>query len=208
MSAVTAAVVKAPWPLARSAQAAVAVTALADVYRAVTLRAHRLDPQETPLSVSGRVSTLFVYVSLATVVLFLMWFSRCRRNARLLSPEPLAGSPAWAVFAWLIPVVNFWAPRGLVLDVHGASGPGAAEGRDRALVNIWWAAWVGHALVGAVGMGVAGGTSLAVLLVTEFLELAAGALAIAVIQRVTARQSAALAGTGPLPGAAVLPRVS
>jgi hypothetical protein len=205
---VSAAAVKAPWPLARSAQVAVAVAALVDVYRALTLRAHQLDPQGTPLSVSGRVSMAYVYVSMATVVLFLVWFSRCRRNARLLSPKPLAGSPAWAVFAWLIPVVNFWAPRGLVLAVHGASGPGAAEGRDRALVNIWWAAWVGHALVGTVAMQVADGTSLVLLLVAEFLELAAGALAIAVIQRVTARQSAALEATRPLPGAAVLPRVS
>ncbi|MGW1003774.1 DUF4328 domain-containing protein [Streptomyces sp. NPDC002520] len=200
--------VKAPWSLARSAQVAVAVTALADVYRAVTLRAHQLDPQQTPLSASGRASMLYVNASLATVVLFLLWFSRCRRNARLLSPKPLAGSAAWAVFAWLIPVVNFWAPRGLVLDVHRASGPGAADGRDRALVNIWWAVWVGHALVAAVAVQVADGTSLALLLVAEFLELAAGALAIAVIQRVTARQSAALEATGPLPDAAVLPHLS
>ncbi|MGW2746459.1 DUF4328 domain-containing protein [Streptomyces sp. NPDC001450] len=199
-------IVKAPWPLARCAQAAVAAAAVTDVWRAVTVRAHRLHPQDTPLSASGRASMVYVDESIVAIVLFLVWFSRCRRNAQLLSPTPLPGSAAWAVLAWLIPVFHFWVPRGLVLDVHRASGPGTAEGRDRVLVNVWWAAWVGHALVAAVAVWPHQGTSLALLLVTEFLELAAGALAIAVIQRVTARQSAALDAARPFPGAAELQR--
>jgi hypothetical protein len=184
----------------------VAAAAVTDVWRAVTLRAHRLHPRDTPLGMSGRASEVYVDVATVAIVLFLVWFSRCRRNARLLSPTPLAGSAAWAVLAWLIPVVHLWAPRGLVLDVHRASGPGAAEGRDRVLVNVWWAAWVGHALALTAGTLAGLETSLPYLFVTEFLELAAGALAIAVIQRVTARQSAALDATRPLPGVAEPPR--
>ncbi|MGW2705899.1 DUF4328 domain-containing protein [Streptomyces sp. NPDC001340] len=198
--------VKAPWPLARSAQAAVAAVAVADVYRAVTLLAHDLHPQDTSLSASGRASMVYVNLTMVAAVVFLVWFSRCRRNAQLLSPGPLPGSAAWAVFAWLIPVVNLWVPRGLVLDVHRASQPGAAEKRDRVLVNVWWTAWAGHAVVVAVGNQLSRGALLPHLLVAEAFDLTAAALAIAVIQRVTARQATALTATIPLPGAVDLPR--
>ncbi|MFJ9817262.1 DUF4328 domain-containing protein [Streptomyces sp. NPDC101151] len=201
-------IAKAPWPFARCAQAAVAAAAVAEVCRAATVRAHRLHPEDTSLSVSGRASMVSVYVMTAAVVLFLVWFTRCRRNARLLSPEPLPGSAPWAVFSWLVPVVNLWVPRGLVLDMHRASGPGTTEGRDRVLVNAWWAAWVGRALVVTMGTQLGRGTSLGLLLVAEVLNLAAAALAIAVIQRVTARQATALTAALPVPGAVDLPRIS
>jgi len=200
--------VKAPWLLARFAQAAVAAAAVADVFRAVTVRAHDLRPRDTPVSVSGHASQVYVNLMMVATVLFLVWFTRCRRIAQSLSPSPLPGSAPWAVFSWLIPVINMWVPRGLVLGVLRAHGPGAAGRRDRVLVNVWWATWIGHALVAALS-GVQGQrTSLALLLVAEGLELAAGALAIAVIQRVTARQAAALGSALPVPGAASLPRLS
>ncbi|MFF4574569.1 DUF4328 domain-containing protein [Streptomyces sp. NPDC001410] len=202
----SAPIVKAPWPLARCAQAAVAAAVATDAYRAVTVRANLLHPRDTSLSASGRASMVHVYVMTAAIVLFLVWFSRCRRNAVLLSPGTVRGSAAWAVAAWLIPVLNLWAPRGLVLDVQRASGPGTPEGRDRVLVNVWWATWVGHALVVTVGTRVERGTSLALLLVSIALNLAAGALAIAVVQRLTARQATALEATLPVAGAVDLPR--
>ena len=205
---VSSPIAKAPWPIARSAQAAVAAAAVAEVFRAVTVRAHRLHPQDTSLSASGRTSMVSAYVMTVAAVLFLVWFTRCRRNAQLLSPEPLPGSAPWAVFSWLVPVVNLWVPRGLVLDVHRASGSGTAEGRDGVLVNVWWAAWVGRAVVVTLGTQPGQGTSLVLLLVAEGLNLAAGALAIAVVQRVTARQATALSRALSTPDAVSLPRPS
>lgn len=198
--------VKAPWPLARSAQAAVAAAALVEVYRGVTVRAHHLHPEDTSLSASGRASMVSVYVMTLAVVLFLVWFTRCRRNAQLLSPESLPGSAPWAVFSWLVPVVNLWVPRGLVLDMHRASGPRSTAGHDEVLVNVWWAAWIGRAVVVTLGTQLGRGSSLVPFLVAEALNLAAGALAIAVIQRVTARQATALGAALPAP--ADLPRLS
>ncbi|MER6026040.1 DUF4328 domain-containing protein [Streptomyces sp. NPDC001851] len=94
---------------------------------------------------AARVSVLCVYVVTAAIVLFLAWFARCRRNAELLSPGAVRGSASWAVLAWLLPGVDFWAPRRLLLDVQRASGPaGAHPGRGDVLVNVWWAAWFGH----------------------------------------------------------------
>ncbi|ANP56798.1 hypothetical protein AVL59_26610 [Streptomyces griseochromogenes] len=185
-----------------------AAAAVAEVFRAVTVRAHHLRPQDTSSSASGFASMVSVYTMTAAVVLFLVWFTRCRRNAGLLSPEPLPGSAPWAVAGWLVPVVNLWVPRGLVLDVHRASGRGTVDRRDTVLVNVWWAAWVGRAVTGTVGTQLGQGSSLVPLLVAEALNLAAGALAVAVIQRVTARQAEALGAALPVPGTADLPSAS
>jgi hypothetical protein len=188
---------KSPWVLARCAQAAVAAAAVTDVFRAVAVRAHRLHPDAASLRTSGQASMVFVYLMTVAVVLFLLWFVRLRRTAELLSPGVVRSSTSWAVWSWLIPVMNFWAPRHLVLEVHRASGSGTPEQlrRDVVLVNVWWAAWVGHVLVGAVASL---GTSLVLLVVVEALELAAGALAIVVVQRLTARQTARGHGVAPM----------
>ncbi|MFF5533572.1 DUF4328 domain-containing protein [Streptomyces cinerochromogenes] len=199
---------KAAWPLARCAQVAVAAAAVADLVRATTLRAHRLHPEDTPLSASGQASMVYLYVMTAAVVLFLVWMARCRRTAELLSPGAVTGSAAWAVFAWLIPGVNLWAPRGLVLGIQRASGPGGAPGRDEVLVNVWWAAWAGHAVLLAAGELVGLGTSAVLLFATQALELAAAALAIAVIQRVTARQATGLRSLVPESAPGGLPHAS
>lgn len=192
----------APWLLARFAQAAIAAAAVADVFRALALRAHDLHPTNASLNEFGFRSMVFVNLMTAAAVVFLVWFSRCRRNARMLSPGAASQPGVWAVVAWLIPVVNLWVPRGLVLEVHRASSPGTAEkGRDEVLVNVWWAAWAGHTVI-AVASRFGDGTSRPLLVVTEALNLAAAVLAVFVIQRVTARQSAALRAASPTPVAA------
>ncbi|MEV6945831.1 DUF4328 domain-containing protein [Streptomyces sp. NPDC051172] len=192
----------APWLLARFAQAAIAAAAVADVFRVLALRAHGLHPTNASLNESGFRSMVFVNLLAAAAVVFLVWFSRCRRNARVLSPGAASQPGVWAVVAWLIPVVNLWVPRELVLEVHRASSLGTAEtGRDEVLVNVWWAAWAGHTAIGmATRFG--GGTWMPHLVVTEALNLAAAVLAVFVIQRITALQSAALRTASPTPVAA------
>jgi hypothetical protein len=196
---VTGPVAKAPWLLARFAQAAIAAAAVADVFRSVALRAHDLHPTDGSLSKSGFASMVFVYLTTAAVALFLVWFSRCRRNAQLLSPGAASGSGVWAVVAWLIPVVNLWVPRGLVLEVQRASGGETAEkGRAEILVNAWWVAWAGHTVI-AVASQLSGGTmSMPLLVVLEALNLTAAVLVLFVIQGITALQSRALATMEPV----------
>ncbi|MCC5477638.1 DUF4328 domain-containing protein [Streptomyces barringtoniae] len=205
----TGSAAQAPWFLARCAQFAVAVAAVAELVRALTVRAHLLHPATTTASDFARVSMIFGDVGIATIVLFLVWFARCRRNAELLAPGRVPGSVTWAVLAWLIPVFNLWVPRGLVQDVHRASAPdGADAGRGDLLVNVWWAAWVGHAALTLAAMNLGYGTSLPLLVAAEALDLLAAVLAIAVIQRITVRQAAGL-GAGPqVPTPVDLPHAS
>ncbi|MER5436929.1 DUF4328 domain-containing protein [Streptomyces sp. NPDC002588] len=192
---------KAPWVLARLAQGTMAAAAVADVFEALALRAHRLHPADASPSDSGRTSMVYVYLMTAAAVFFLMWFSRSRRAAQALTPGAAEGSGVWAVVAWLIPVVNLWVPRGLLLEVLRASGSGAESGsegkvRDDVLVNCWCAAWAAHAVITGTYQ-TAGGTSMVVLVVSEVFNLAAAVQMVWLVQRITARQSAALPAQPP-----------
>ncbi|MFK0151653.1 DUF4328 domain-containing protein [Streptomyces sp. NPDC090493] len=186
----------APRRLARATQTAVAAAAVADVFRTVALRDHYLHPTDASLRRSGLISMVFVYLMTLATVLFLVWLARSRRNAQELSPEATVPSPGWTIAAWFIPVVNLFVPRRSVLDI-GRAGSASWENRDTALVNLWWAAWVGHALV-LTAANLAAPGSLALLVVTEALFLAAAVLVGLVIERITALQGAALRVTVPV----------
>ncbi|MFF4488194.1 DUF4328 domain-containing protein [Streptomyces sp. NPDC001544] len=90
-------------------------------------------------------------------------------------------------------MVNFYAPRQVVLDIGRASSGAWGERRDTTLVNLWWAAWVTHALV-VVASRLAP-EPMALLVVAEALMIAAAVPAALVVERVTALQNAALRAT-------------
>lgn len=199
----------APWGLARSAQLAVAAAASTELFWALAHRARLLHPAITPATDLVLATRINVYVKPAAIVLFLVWFARCRRNADLLSPGAVRTSVSWAVLAWLLPVFNLWAPRGLVQDVLRASAPsGAATDRSDVMVNVWWAAWTGHAVLYLAGPPLGYGTSLPLLVAAQALDFLAAALVIAVIQRITARQAAGLGPGVPVPVPDGLPHAS
>ncbi|MEU2714382.1 DUF4328 domain-containing protein [Streptomyces sp. NPDC007205] len=204
----TGSTAQAPWFLARCTQFAVPATAGAGVVRALKVRAHLLHPSTTTASESARVSMIVAYLGTAAAVLFLLWFARCRRNAELLSPGTVRGSAAWAVLAWLIPGVNFWAPRGLLLDVQRASGPAGDQGRGDVLVNVWWAAWFGHGALVLAVMNLGGDTSLPLLVAVQALSLLTAVLTVALTQRITARQAAGLDTGRAVPVPDDLPQTS
>jgi hypothetical protein len=181
---------RAPWLLARLAQAAIVVAAVVEVYRAATQRARLLHPGSTSASGFGFASMVSVYAMTLAAVLFLVWFSRSRRAARAISPEAPLATGTWAVVAWLIPLVNLWVPRRLLLETQRASRPGATQeqGRDDLLVNAWAVALASRVVVALVGRS---GTSLPLLVASQALNIAAAILIICVIQRLTAVQSAA-----------------
>ncbi|MEV7035524.1 DUF4328 domain-containing protein [Streptomyces sp. NPDC093272] len=190
-----------PRLLARSTQTAIAVATVADVFRTVALRDDHLHPTDASLNRSGLASNVFVYLMTIAIVLFLVWLARSRRTAQELSPTATLPSPGWTIGAWFVPAANLVVPRRFVLDI-GRAGSASWGSREMALVNLWWAAWVGHGLVLTVTARVAP-DSMVSLVVTEALMIAAAVLAGLVIERVTAWQGAALvaptvqAGTRP-----------
>jgi Domain of unknown function (DUF4328) len=189
---------KVPRVLARSAQAAIAAAAVADAFRAAAVRNHYLHHTDASLDRSGFISVIFVYLMTLAILLFLVWLARSRRTAQELSPSASVPSRGWTIGAWFTPVVNFVVPRQVVLDIGRASSASWEEKRDTALVNLWWVAWITHALVLAVAGRVAPG-SMVFLVVAEALMIAAAVLVGLVIERITALQSAALGATVPVP---------
>ncbi|MFJ1967294.1 DUF4328 domain-containing protein [Streptomyces sp. NPDC087903] len=188
---------KASWILARSAQAAIAAATVADVFRAAAVRDHYLHRTDASLNKSGFISMVFAYLMSLAIVLFLVWLARSRRNAQELSPLASFPSRAWTIGAWFTPVVNFFVPRRFVLDIGRASSASWEEKRDTTLVNLWWVAWITHALVLTVAGRVAPG-SMAFLVVAEALMIAAAVLLGLVIERITALQSFALGSIAPV----------
>lgn len=187
---------KAPWILARSAQAAaIGAAAVADAFRATAVRDHYLHPGDEHRS--GFISMIFFYLMTLAIVLFLVWLARARGNAQELSPRASMPSRGRTIGAWFIPVVNFYAPRQCVLSIGRASSAAWEQKRGTVLVNLWWAAWITHMVVVVVGGAVAPG-SMAFLVVGEALMIAAAVLLGLVIQRIVALQSAAQGATLPV----------
>ncbi|MFG5718895.1 DUF4328 domain-containing protein [Streptomyces murinus] len=195
---------RSPWAAARCARFAVVAAVVVELTRAV----HVGPRARHALPAGSWVTALYLWGTVLTTAVFLVRFARCRRTAGLLSPGVVRGSAAWGVLARLIPVVCLWAPRPLVQDVLRASTPragDAAPARAARLVDVWWGAWVAHALFAVVCDGYGAPGSPALTVAADVLYGAAAVLAVAVIQRITARQAAGIAAEAAAPAGAVAP---
>ena len=174
----SAPVPRAPWAAARCAQFAVVAAVAVELTRAVHVGSRA--PHALPAG--SWVTTRYLWGTGLTTAVFLVWFARCRRTADLLSPGVVRGSAVWGVLAWPIPVVGLWAPRPLVRDVLRASTPragDAAPARPATLVDVWWGAWVAHALFTVVCNGYGAPGSPALTVAADVLYGAAAVLAVA-----------------------------
>jgi hypothetical protein len=87
------------------------------------------------LPVLGVVSAFGFF---AAMVMFLVWFYRARVNAEG-HGWPQRRSPGWAIGAWFAPVVNFWFPFQIMVDIWRAGLPEQARTNIAILPGIWWA---------------------------------------------------------------------
>jgi hypothetical protein len=111
------------------------------------------------------VAQLLQLVLFGVGVVFLIWFFRAATNARSLG-LPARHTPVWAVFGFLIPIVNLWFPYQVACDLF----PPGHEGRR--LVGRWWALYLGAsfttlpvaiAAFASLTAGLVGGVVIAVL---------------------------------------------
>ncbi|MGW3244026.1 DUF4328 domain-containing protein [Streptomyces sp. NPDC001070] len=188
---------KSPLLLARCAQAAIGAAAVLDVFRAIYLRNRFLHPMDADRHTSAVLSQIFIYAIDLAIVFFLVWLARARHNAQALSPQAQVPTRGWTIGAWFVPLVNLFVPRRFLLDIGRASSTAWRESQGRTLVNLWWAAWLGHLLALLVTGSLVPG-SLALLLVAETCMIAAAVLLCILIERITTLQSAALGASVPL----------
>ncbi|MDX2732641.1 MULTISPECIES: DUF4328 domain-containing protein [unclassified Streptomyces] len=185
------AVPRSPQSLARAAQILVGLYALLD-----PSRPKLFDATDDGLFYSRYVSASAL-VGLATLVTFLLWFRRCRYNAQALSVGPFAHTPGWAVGAWFTPVLMWWRPRRIALDIHRAVGHDPATDTTVTLINAWWAAWIAHMVAAVTATSTSYADSVVLSVVSQALYLIAAVFVILVIQRMTAAQTRAVAAYAP-----------
>lgn len=152
-------------------------------------------------------------VSLATMVLFLIWAYSAAANVRAFGNELLRISPGWAVAWWFIPFASLWKPYQAMSEAWRASDVSArqvstVEWTKRsagALVKAWWALYLSSGLIAtfsivpvmmttmnAVMRGETNFTpphpSFALGMIAEVLSLGAAICAILVLREITRRQ--------------------
>ncbi|MFQ5418567.1 MAG: DUF4328 domain-containing protein [Myxococcota bacterium] len=84
----------------------------------------------------------------ATGIAFVTWLYRARANLRAFGTRHLRFSRNWAVFGFVIPIVNLVRPYQVVREVWQASDPSTTEPdgwmsiKPPLLVQAWWATFV------------------------------------------------------------------
>ncbi|MEV7603701.1 DUF4328 domain-containing protein [Kitasatospora sp. NPDC089797] len=179
------------------------------------LRPGDLDTVESAASTLDSMSGAFLLLGLATIVVFVVWFHRIRRNADLLAPNGHRLGRGWSIGAWFTPVVLLWFPYQLTVDCWRASAPLDAEGRRRTpsekVLVLWWSTWIGSLIVSRIAATMTGrrtpsdlgdlgelGNRIWVEAAGSVLRLVAAIAAIVVVHRLTAMQRARRADVNPL----------
>jgi hypothetical protein len=183
----------------------------------------------SPSALSDLVFAAEGFVLLVVAVLFLVWFRRAYRNLEALGAQGLRFSPAWAVWAWFVPLLGLIRPKQLLNDVWRASDPELPAGdhgswRRRPVPSVltwWWLAFL--ASIAARAITTQSFHALAVLLtfglltrpldlvrptsgvqaLADLLTVVAALLALRVVRMVTDRQEAREARLAGRPGRAV-----
>jgi hypothetical protein len=154
-------------------------------------------------SIAGTVQTVAL---LTTAVLFLCWFHRTRVNAQVFDPHGHSKKGVWAIWGWIVPIVNLWFPRRITLDIWDASSPWDTP-RSHGLVNTWWTFWIISLLSGRAAATAyrkaetaqAIHSAVGQMLFSDVVDIVAAALAIAVVLRLTRMQHhKALRGPAPV----------
>ncbi|MFE2224957.1 DUF4328 domain-containing protein [Streptomyces kronopolitis] len=165
-----------------------------------SVTAQEIDQADSLYGASGVVQFA---ATLATAAVFVTWFYRTRVNAEVFAPEYHTKKRAWAIWGWFVPVINLWFPRRIATDIWNASV--GARGRSRAVLNGWWALWLVDLIFGRIAgqqynrartAGEIKG-AIAGLMASDVCNIAAAALAILFVHRLTRMQhEKALRGPG------------
>ncbi len=163
--------------------------------------ARRLDDANSLNTVAGGIQSGSLVMS---VIVYLCWFVRVRANAGVFAPDTQSMRPGWAIAGWFVPIVSLWYPRRITRDIWDASSPLGAR-RSYLLVNAWWTLWLLSIVGDRVSSAQSGDADTAdgihagayALMISDALDIAAAALAIALVLRLTRMQhEKALAGPG------------
>jgi hypothetical protein len=185
---------------------------------------------ETPYLTGSRLSSIGIVVqpvSLATIVVWLIWQHHATSNLWARGYRDLRIRPGWAVGWWFIPFANFVMPCVAMVELDRRSTTDGSPRSTSPLVGSWWAVYIGGSLVVSIGLLIASGSALADLvramdreqtvfdltspahaaapwlLALGIVTAIAAGLAIAVVRRITDAQTAMVAAPSAVSAAAV-----
>jgi hypothetical protein len=101
------------------------------------------------VGVVGLLELAWIAVFIATAVTFSIWIHRAMSNLPALGSMSSRFTPAGAVWAFYIPFVNLVRGHQVMATIWSESQPapmteaGFIKPRSTAIVNAWWALWVG-----------------------------------------------------------------
>ncbi|GGR74963.1 hypothetical protein GCM10010252_11690 [Streptomyces aureoverticillatus] len=154
----------------------------------------------------------------ATCAVFLAWFYRVRVNAEVFEPHIHHKTRGWTIGGWFVPIVNFWFPRRIALDIWDASSDRSValnrtltldpkvSRTSHPLINAWWTVWVANLLIARATYQTYEGaeeaeetkSALTGVMFSDALDIAAAVLAIVFVLRLTRMQDLKARSGGPL----------
>jgi hypothetical protein len=152
----------------------------------------------------------------ATAIAFMTWLYRCRANLRAFGTRHLRFPRNWAVFGFLIPVVNLVRPYQVVREVWQASDPSTTHPLDwmtvktPLLLRAWWGTFVAFLVFKMLAWWMMWSSAYdlmrlqiadGVLLLADFLAAVSVTLVYFVIDHITDAQQAKWERLSPPPGA-------
>lgn len=156
------------------------------------------------LALMGVAAVLYIILLVLSIVAFLTWLYRARRNLPSLGIPAVRWSPGWAVAWWFIPIMSLFRPYQVVKETWQDSDPMIAPSEQPAadssgFLRWWWALYLLHTTGGWVSDRYAATTSGTIDIATASLLTAidvafmiagigAAWLAIRMVREITARQ--------------------
>jgi Domain of unknown function (DUF4328) len=123
-------------------------------------------------------------------ILFVVWFYRARINAEGHGYRQRRAR-GWAIWGWIVPIVNLWFPFQIMGDIWRAGLPAEQRADTAWLPALWWTCWLLSGL-GIFGAGVMANADFVVPHIASDTNTAslcflavAGALLIAIIRAVS-----------------------
>jgi len=164
----------------------------------------------------GVLTGWYVILIVGSAVAWCVWQHRAHANLRAFARSGLRFTPGWAVGWWFVPIASLWKPFEAVRELWKASDPDSDTVSWRSIrtwpaLGWWWVCWLGSGVISAVGSAQRG-TDLddtirgdMIVMAALALQVVAAVIAIAIVRRVVARQTALEASGAGVPAPPPMP---
>jgi hypothetical protein len=150
-----------------------------------------------------------------TAIAFMTWLYRSRANLRAFGTRRLRYSRNWAIFGFLIPVLNLIRPYQVTREVWQASDPSTTNPLDwmrvkpPRLIRVWWGTFIAFSLLKLLARWMMSSSAYDPLrlqlaqvvdLAADFMAAVSVTLVYFVVDRITEAQESKWSRLGPPPG--------